>query len=148
MKRFVLLVCAFLLLLAGGAASALEFGSVSAPSAALYAAPDLQARKLYVASRYTPFEIVVALKDWVRVRGQDGSLAWVQRNALGNAHFVVVTADLAEVREKPDASAPVLFRVRKQVALELLEDTRVGWLRIRHPDGSSGYIKATEVWGG
>ncbi|TAK40962.1 MAG: hypothetical protein EPO29_04870, partial [Betaproteobacteria bacterium] len=34
------------------------------------------------------------------------------------------------------------------VALELLEITPGGWLRVRHADGASGYLRAAQVWGG
>ena len=36
---------------------------------------------------------------------------------------------------------------RKQVALEFLEDTRTGWIHVRHASGASGYVKASAVWG-
>ncbi len=135
------------LLLAAGNARALDFGSVGAPSAILYDAPSLKGKKLYVVSRYTPLELVVSLNDWVKVRYQDGSLAWVEKRALGTARYVAVTADLASVRQTADAAGPVAFQVRKQVALELLENTGTGWLKVRHPDGATGYIKAIDVWG-
>lgn len=135
------------LLLAAGSALALDFGAVAAPSAILYDAPSLKARKLYVVSRYTPLELVVSLSDWVKVRNQDGSLGWVERRTLGGARYVVVTAALADVRQKPDPSGALAFQARKQVALELVANTGAGWLKVRHPDGATGYIRAIDTWG-
>jgi flagellar basal body rod protein FlgF len=31
--------------------------------------------------------------------------------------------------------------------LELLEVTSGGWLRVRHRDGQSGYVRVAQVWG-
>ncbi len=147
MRRYLVPAGFLGLLLAAGNVAGLDFGSVAAPSAILYDAPSLKAKKLYVVSRYTPLELVVSLSDWVKVRNQDGSLGWVERRALGSTRYVVVTAALADVRQKPDPSAALAFQVRKQVALELVANTGAGWLRVRHPDGATGYIRAIDTWG-
>jgi SH3 domain protein len=146
-RRPLSLACMVALLACIGSAAALEFGAISGASAILYDAPSAKAKKLYVVSRYTPLELVVTLNDWVKVRAQDGSLGWVEKNALGGARFVVVTAVLADVRKSPDAAAPVIFQARRQVALEWLENTGTGWVKVRHPDGASGYVKVGDVWG-
>lgn len=147
MKRFGALTSFLALLAAAGGAQALDFASVSNSSAILYEGPSLKTKKLYVVSRYTPLELVVNLNEWVKVRDQGGALAWVEKKALGSARYVVVTAALADVRRTPDTTAPLAFQARKQVALEWLENTGTGWLKVRHPGGATGYVKALDVWG-
>ncbi len=135
------------LLLGTGEASALDYASVATPSAIMYDAPSQKARKLYVAARYTPVEVVVTLKGWVKVRDQSGSMAWVEQSALSNKRYVVVIVPLADVRQKPDAAAPLVFQARQKVALEWLESTKTGWSKVRHQDGATGYVKVADVWG-
>jgi SH3-like domain-containing protein len=147
LRAATVLLCFALLLGAAGGAHALDYASVADHSAILYDAPSSRARKLFVVSRYMPLEMVVNLKDWVKVRDSSGALAWVAESALSNKRFVVVTAALADIRQSPDAASPLLFKARQQVALEWLEDNGAGWLKVRHQDGAVGYIKATEVWG-
>ncbi|MDR3087641.1 MAG: hypothetical protein LBU45_06790 [Azoarcus sp.] len=43
--------------------------------------------------------------------------------------------------------APTLFEVARDVVLELVTVDPGGWVKVRHADGSSGYLRATEVWG-
>lgn len=147
MKRNLSIACMSALLVCAGNAAALDYGSVSSQSAILYDAPSAKAKKLYVVSRYTPFELVVTLDGWVKVRTQDGSLAWVEKRAMGSSRYVVVTSALADVRKSPDPAAALAFQARKQVALEWLENTGAGWIKVRHPDGAAGYIRVSEVWG-
>lgn len=147
MSRYLVPAGVFGLLLAAGSALGLDFGSVAAPSAVLYDAPSLKGKKLYVVSRYTPLELVVNLNEWVKVRTQDGSLAWVEKRALGGTRYVVVAAGLADIRQTADTAGLLAFQARKQVPLELLENTGTGWLKVRHPDGASGYVRAIDVWG-
>lgn len=147
MKRYLALACFQALLTATGGVLALDYGSVANQSAILYDAPSVKARKLYVVSRYTPLEVVVSLNDWAKVRDQAGSLAWIEKPALGGARYVVVTSALADVRQSPESTAALVFQARKQVALEWLEATGAGWIKVRHPDGAVGYIRTLDVWG-
>src|ERR1700722_2021425 len=80
------------------AAQAAEFRSVGEAGAGLYDAPSAQARKLFVARRYYPLEIVVALEQWDKVRDVNGELAWVEKRALSEQRMVIVTAPRALVR--------------------------------------------------
>jgi len=135
------------LLAAAGSAHALDYVSVAEGSAILYDAPSTKAKKMFVVSRYLPLEQVVSLDAWVKVRDSSGSLAWIEKRALSSKRFVVVTSALAEVRKAPDESAAVVLQARQQVALEWLENADIGWLKVRHQDGVTGYVRTADVWG-
>ncbi len=139
---------AFLGLLAAATAGlAAEFRSVSDAAAVLYDAPSKQATPLFVVSRHYPLEVIVDLEAWVKVRDHTGALTWIEKRQLGARRMVVVTAPSAEARQRPEDGAPVAFVAAQFVALELLEFAPAGWLRVRHPDGANGYVRATLVWG-
>ena len=137
------------LLLAGcaGAALAVDFVSVAESFAVLYDAPSVKAKKLFVVNRYMPFEQVVTLNNWVKVRDSKGALYWVEKRALCNKRYVFALTPLLDVRAEPDAGAARLFQVRQQVALERLDSTGTGWVKVRHMDKDVGYVQRAEVWG-
>lgn len=143
---FALRAIVLFLLFCGGVQAA-DFVSVAEDSAILYDAPSLKAKKLFVVNRYMPFEQVVALNDWVKVRDRSGGLYWVEKKSLSDKRYVFAVTPLLDVRASADFSASVVFRVRQQVALERLESTGTGWIKVRHQDGESGYVRSTEVWG-
>ena len=134
-------------LCAANAVQALDYVSVADSSAILYDANSTKAKKLFVVSRFTPLELVVNLKDWVKVRDSSGALAWIERRAVSDKRYVVVTVPLATVRQAPEPNAPVLFQVSKNVAMESLGINGGGWIKARHQDGSTGFMKSIEVWG-
>jgi SH3-like domain-containing protein len=140
------LVLAALLLVAAGAAAA-EYRSLGDRPAVLYDAPSGKADRLFVASRHYPFEILVKLDHWTKVRDANGEVAWVENKALGDQATVLVTVPLADVRAAPSAQAPLVFEAYKQVLLEVVEAPAEGWLKVRHRDGQQGYIRAAHVWG-
>lgn len=140
---------ALVMLLCGASASAaMDYVSVSEGSAILYDAPSIKAKKLFVVNRYMPFEQIVTLDNWVKVRDRSGGLYWVERRVLSGKRYVYALSPLLDVHIAPDSSAARAFQVRQQVALEHLESTGTGWIKVRHLDGSAGYVRSTEVWGG
>jgi SH3-like domain-containing protein len=142
--KYVLLV---LLLSLTNIAHALEYVSVEDKSAILYDANSIQAKKLFVISRHTPLEKVVNLGGWIKVRDSSGTMAWIERRAVTDTRYVVVTVPLATVRQAPEYNAPVMFQLTQNVLVESLGVNGGGWLKIRHRDGSSGYMRSLEVWG-
>ena len=141
-------VVMFVLLWGASAVHAVEYVSVSESSAILYDAPSVKAKKLFVVNRYMPFEQIVTLDSWVKVRDRSGGLYWVEKRALSNKRYVFALLPLVDIHAEPDFGSPRLFQVRQQVALERIDSTGTGWIRVRHQDGNMGYVRSTEVWGG
>ena len=130
-------------LAAGGA----EFRALGDRPAVLYDAPSVKADRLFIASRHYPFEVLVKLDQWTKVRDANGEVAWVENKALGDRRTVVVTVPLADVRAAPNPQSPLVFEAYKQVLLEIVEAPAEGWVRVRHRDGQLGYIRLAHVWG-
>jgi SH3-like domain-containing protein len=138
---------ALFLLVASCGASAAEFRSVQENAAVLYDAPSRAAKPLFVVQRHYPLEVIVNLEAWVKVRDQAGALTWIEKKSLSDKRMVLVTAASAEARVRPEDGAPAAFAAAQNVALELVEVAPNGWLRVRHADGTSGFMRATLVWG-
>jgi len=128
-------------------ASGVDFVSVAESSAILYDAPSLKANKLFVVNRYMPFEQVVTLDNWVKVRDHSGGLYWLEKRVVSNKKYIFALNPLVDVRAEPDFGAARVIQVRQQVVLEWLADTGTGWVKVRHNDGEVGYVRSTEVWG-
>ena len=137
---------ALALVLASGAAAA-EFRSVGDRPAILYDAPSARADKLFAVTRLYPFEVLVKLDQWTKVRDANGEVGWIENGALGDRAMAVVTVPVADVRAGPDPKAPLVFEAYKQVLLEVLEPAANGWVKVRHRDGQEGYVRVSHVWG-
>lgn len=143
----LLAVAAVFLSAAAGAVHAVEFKSVGAAPAILYDAPTQKGRKVFVAPRSMPVEVVLTYGDWSKVRDATGDLSWVESKALAPARFVVATASGAKVRAAGDEKSAVIITADKGVLFELTEPVASGWVKVKHRDGESGYVKAADVWG-
>jgi SH3-like domain-containing protein len=128
-------------------AAAAEFRSIAENGTPMYDAPSVRAKKLFVASRYYPVEVVINIDAWVKVRDQAGDLAWVEKKTLSEKRTVIVTAAVAEVRQTANDQAALVFQAQQGVALDVAEQPAGGWIRVRHAEGQIGYVKINQVWG-
>ena len=140
-------LCLLFLLLAASAAWAGEYRSIGDNAVTMYDAPSLKANKLFVATKLYPVEIIVQVDNWTKVRDVAGDLAWVEKKDLSSTRTVLVTAALADIRQKPDDGAPLVFQAKQGVALEVVELGAGLWVKVRHVDGQTGYVRANQVWG-
>ena len=147
MKRAALLAAAGVAIMLAPAAQAADFKSVGSAPAVMYDAPSERGRKVFVAPRGMPVEVILSYGEWVKVRDVTGDLSWIEAKALDARRHVIVNAAGARVRSAADEASPVVFGAERGVLLELAEPISSGWVRVRHRDGQSGYIRAADVWG-
>ncbi len=134
-------------LLATSHVQALDFKSIGATPAVLYDAPSSRGKKVFVAPRNMPVEVILVYGEWTKVRDASGDLSWVESKALASKRFVIVKAATSRIRTGPEDASATVFSAEKGVLLELVEPVSSGWVKVRHRDGQGGFAKATEVWG-
>ena len=135
-------------------AQAAEFRSTADPATVLYDAPSTRARPMFVYGREVPVEVLVGVEGWTKVRDAAGTIGWMPAKSLSDKRVVVVRPAFADVRAAADDAAPVVFRAEKDVILEVTDGAtspsaspNPGWVRVRHRDGASGYIRLSHVFG-
>jgi len=150
MRRRALPGLALACTLAATTAMAAEFRATS-EAAVLYDAPSVKGKPLFVLGRDYPLEVIVTLESWLKVRDAGGTVAWVERKALAERRTLVVRTPVAEVLANADASAPLVFKAEQNVLLELVDQGQAvatpGWVRVRHRDGQTGFVRIGQVWG-
>ena len=140
----------FATLCAAGAINvfAAEFRAVTEEAAVLYDAPSAQSKKLFVVNQGYPLEVIVVVEGWIKVRDASGGLSWVDaKQVSAKLRTVMVKTPVAQVRQAADDNAPVVFQAQQNVVMELSEVVPGGWLRVRHRDGVSGFVRVSQVWG-
>lgn len=128
-------------------AGAADFRSVGVAAAVLYDGPSAKGKKLFLAPRGMPLEVLSVVNPWLKVRDLSGDVMWIAQTDVSNQRTVIATG-LATVRGAPQDTANAIFQVERGVTLELTDPaSATGWVRVKHRDGGAGYIKSTELWG-
>jgi len=124
-----------------------EFRSVGVAKAVLFDAPSAEASKTFILNQGYPVEVIVNLGQWLKVRDQLGSLSWIEGKNLTPKRTVLVTKK-TDIKSAGDISSPLVATVDKDVVLELLSNAnKNGWIEVKHRDGLTGFVLATDVWG-
>ena len=140
--------------LAAAAVHAAEFRVTAEAPTLLYDAPSARARPLFVYGRDVPFEVLVSVEGWTKVRDAGGAIGWIAAKGLADRRMLVVRVPVADVRTAPDDTSAVVFRAEQNVLLELAEPASSpattaspGWVKVRHRDGQSGFVRLPQVFG-
>ena len=148
------LALAFAALFAGGVAGAAEYKTTAEAPTVLYDAPSTRAKPLFVYGRDVPLEVVVVVEGWTKIRDGGGAFGWIPSKSLADKRMLLVRAPVAEIRANPDDAAPVVFRAEQNVLLDLAESAASpgstatpGWVKVRHRDGQTGYVRLNQVFG-
>jgi SH3-like domain-containing protein len=119
----------------------------------LYDAPSAKARPQFVFGRDVPLEVLVGVDGWTKVRDVGGTIGWIATKSLAERRVLQVRA-AADVRASPDDSSPLVFRAEQNVLLELAEPAASvgttatpGWVKVRHRDGATGFMRVTQLFG-
>lgn len=143
-----------LLAVASANVAAAEFRSTAEQPTTLYDGPSAKAKPVFLFGRDVPVEVIVTLEGFAKVRDASGTIGWMERKALADKRMLVVRVPMAEIRATADEAAPVVFRAEQNVLLELNEPAASasatatpGWVRVRHRDGQSGFVRIGQVFG-
>ena len=143
-SRFIV---AAVLCSAAAASVALDFRSVGSAAVILYDAPSARSDKLFIAPRGMPLEVVLSYGEWVKVRDASGDLSWTEAKGLSAKRNVVVRSAALKVRATPDDNSSPVFIADKGILLEVNEPVASGWIKVRHKDGATGFVKSADIWG-
>lgn len=145
---------AFIAVAAALPAGASDYRVVAEAPAVLYDAPSAKAKPLFVYGRDVPMEVLVTVEGWTKVRDSGGSIGWLAAKSLADKRMLLVRASSAEVRANPEEAAAVVFRAEQNVLLELAETAASasatatpGWVKVRHRDGQTGFVRISQVFG-
>jgi SH3-like domain-containing protein len=81
------------------------------------------------------------------VRDAAGDLSWMETRFLSPRRTFVVEVAQLTARSAANDNAPAVFTAAKGVLLELAEPISSAWIKVKHRDGETGFVKASEVWG-
>ena len=92
-----------------------------------------------------PLRITAEYENWRRVEDSEGAGGWVHYSLLSGVRTALVTLDMAELRDAPSDSAPVVAQAELGVIGRVLECDPT-WCRLSL-DGTRGWVMKSSLWG-
>jgi SH3-like domain-containing protein len=92
-----------------------------------------------------PLRITAEFENWRRVEDSEGAGGWVHYSLLSGVRTVLITLDMAELRDAPDADSTVIAQAELGVVGRVLE-CNPDWCRVSL-DGTRGWLQKSALWG-
>ena len=150
-RQSKILACVALALMAsvGQAQSAKKtpyWASIDEAEARMRTGPSTEFPVKWVYKRqYLPVKVVAVHEVWRKIEDPDGDQGWMHVRLLSPNRTGLVTGSVAALRDAPEATARIAWRVEPGV-VGRIEECQKGWCRL-DVYGRTGYIEAERLWG-
>lgn len=108
--------------------------------------PGLNYSILWHADRGYPLQVIGSRQNWYRVRDFEGDVGWVYKLLTGNKAHVVVKKPEINVRSGPGTNYRIVAKAREGVVFRTVGRQK-GWVKVRHQNGTAGWVARHLVWG-
>ncbi len=92
-----------------------------------------------------PLKITAEFENWRRVEDQEGAGGWVHYSLLSGVRSVLVTLDMAELRDAPSEDGTVVAQAEMGV-IGRVQACTLDWCRVVL-DGQRGWVQKAALWG-
>ena len=92
-----------------------------------------------------PLMITAEYENWRRVEDHEGAGGWVHYSLLSGVRTALVTLDMAEFRDAPSETAPVVAQAEMGV-IGRVQECNLDWCRVAL-DGQRGWVLKSAIWG-
>lgn len=124
---------------------AAEYVSVNKDGANIRSGPDTNKDLLWEVYKDFPLEVIKRQKDWAQIKDFEGDQGWIYTNLISKEKRVIVKANSVNMRSEPSTDSKVVATVKYGVVFTPVEKKGT-WLKVKHEDGSSGWISSSLVW--
>lgn len=144
MKRFILVL--LMIFCTAEAAYAIKMVSIDAGKVNMRSGPGSNYAILWELGKGYPLKVVGNKGNWVKVEDFEGDRGWVYRKLLGRKAHLIVKKRRVNVRSGPGRNYRVVGKANYGVVFRTLS-RKNGWVKIRHENGLTGWIKRNLLWG-
>lgn len=92
-----------------------------------------------------PLKVTAEFENWRRVEDQEGAGGWVHYSLLSGVRSILVTLDMAELRDAPSDDGMVVAQAELGV-IGRLQACTPDWCRVAM-DGQRGWLRKAALWG-
>ena len=139
------LLAVALLFLFSATALANDFVSVKKDGVNVRSGPNTNKEVLWELFKGFPLQVLEQKGEWDHVIDFEGDKGWVYAPLLSDEHTVIVKVNTANMRVGPGTSYEVIATVKYGVVFQTV-DTDGEWIKVKHDDGTTGWIHKTLLW--
>jgi SH3-like domain-containing protein len=141
---FVIFLGAALFLLASTATAA-EYASVLKDEVNVRSGPDTKTEVLWTLFKGFPLQVTSRQGNWAQVVDYEGDKGWIASFLLSKEKTVIVKVDSANLRAGAGQQYEIVAEIKRGVVFAPLT-TQGEWVKVKHADGTTGWIFSKLLW--
>ena len=141
-NQLIIILAIFLLASPGLAADYLR---IKKDGVNIRSGPSTRKEILWEVFKDFPVQVISSKGDWVQVKDFEGDKGWVYKKLTSKDKRVIVKVNTANMRIGPGKNYELVATVKYGVVFTPLEKEGA-WIKVRHEDGTNGWIYNTLIW--
>ena len=144
MKKVIL--TAFIVLALTVSAEAVTMVSIKGAKVNMRSGPGTKYSVLWELGDGFPLKIVGNKGSWYKVEDFEGDGGWIEKNLVHRDAHMIVKKKRINVRSGPGGSYRVVGKANYGVVFKTVKQKK-GWVKVKHENGLSGWVKRSLLWG-
>jgi len=146
-KRKTLVFVVLLAFLVGTAsASWARMVSVNRPKINMRSGPGTKYAVLWELGKGYPLKVIASQGKWLKVVDFENDTGWVYAPLVGRTPHLVVKKKVVNIRSGPSTRYRIIGKAKYGVVLRTVKRAK-GWVKVRHENGLTGWVKRDLLWG-
>ncbi|HIJ91359.1 MAG: SH3 domain-containing protein [Desulfobulbaceae bacterium] len=125
--------------------SGTEHVSVLKDRSNIRSGPDTNKEILWTVFKGFPLQVIARQGKWAHVVDFDGDKGWITTDLIAKQKTVIVKADTANLRVGAGKDYEIAASVKHGVVFTPLS-TEGDWTKVKHADGTTGWILSKLLW--
>ncbi|MCB2181906.1 MAG: SH3 domain-containing protein [Desulfobulbaceae bacterium] len=142
-KSFILL-CLLVLLLP--AVSLAKMVSISGDEVNLRISPTTNSKVKWVLGKGFPLQVIGHKGKWLKVRDFENDTGWVFASLTSSKAHMVVKKKIINIRSGPGTKYRIIAQAKYGVVFRTIKQVK-GWAKVRHQNGTTGWVSRKLLWG-
>ncbi len=123
-----------------------EMVSVARPKVNMRSGPGTGYAILWELGYGYPLMVKEKRGNWIKVLDFEGDTGWVYRSLVSRKAHLIVKKERVNIRSGPGKKYRIVGQANYGVVLRTLKCGK-NWVKVKHENGLSGWVKRSLLWG-
>lgn len=144
LRQYLIAIAIFFVTLPGAYAQGMV--SIGGNSVNMRSGPGLNTQPLWRLQKGYPLRVIKRQGKWLKVQDFEGDRGWIYRPLISRTPHYIVKGKIVNIRSGPGRHRRVIGQAVRGDLLRTL-GKKAAWVKVRLPNGRSGWIAKRLVWG-
>jgi len=140
-----LAAAAVVMLILASPVLAAEYASIAKNDATVRSGPDIKKEALWTLFKGYPVQIVTRKGNWAQIVDFEGDKGWIATSLLSKEKTAIIKVSSANLRTGAGTDYEIVAEAKQGVVFKTVASEK-GWVKVKHADGTIGWVLGKLLW--